>query len=169
MDRPSNDEYFMQMARLVSTRSTCLRRKVGAVIVKDKRVLSTGYNGSPKGTRHCEELGCIRVQMNIPSGTRHELCRGVHAEQNAVTQAAYFGVSVNGATIYTTTFPCSMCAKILINAGIREIVYDEGYIDDLSHSLLKETDIVTRQFHLQRRTVWLLSRRPPPSTLWRGL
>ena len=147
MERPSTDEYFMEMARLVSTRSTCLRRKVGAVIVKDKRVLSTGYNGSPRGTRHCEELGCIRVQMNVPSGTRHELCRGVHAEQNAVTQAAYFGVSVNGATIYTTTFPCSMCAKILINAGIKEIVYDEGYVDDLSKELLGETDIVIREFH----------------------
>ncbi|MBQ7621202.1 MAG: cytidine deaminase, partial [Candidatus Methanomethylophilaceae archaeon] len=93
MDRPSNDEYFMEMAQLVSSRSTCLRRKVGAVIVKEKRVLSTGYNGSPKGTKHCEELGCIRVKLNVPSGTRHELCRGVHAEQNAVTQAAYFGVS----------------------------------------------------------------------------
>ena len=146
MDRPSNDEYFMDMAELVSTRSTCLRRKVGAVIVKDKRVLSTGYNGSPKGTRH-EELGCIREQLKIPSGTRHELCRGVHAEQNAVTQAAYFGVSVNGATIYTTTFPCSMCAKILINAGIKEIVYNEGYIDDLSKTLLSETDIEVREFH----------------------
>ena len=147
MDRPSNDEYFMDMAELVSTRSTCLRRKVGAVIVKDKRVLSTGYNGSPKGTRHCEELGCIREQMKIPSGTRHELCRGVHAEQNAVTQAAYFGGSVNGATIYTTTFPCSMCAKILINAGIKDIVDNEGYIDALSKTLLSETDIQVREFH----------------------
>ena len=147
MDRPSNDEYFMDMAELVSTRSTCLRRKVGAVIVKDKRVLSTGYNGSPKGTRHCEELGCIREQLKIPSGKRNELCRGVHEEQNAVTQAAYFGVSVNGATIYTTTFPCSMCAKILINAGIKEIVYNEGYIDDLSKTLLSETDIEVREFH----------------------
>lgn len=147
MDRPSNDEYFMDMAQLVSTRSTCLRRRVGAVIVKDKRVLSTGYNGSPKGTRHCEELGCIREQMKIPSGTRHELCRGVHAEQNAVTQAAYFGVSVKGATIYTTTFPCSMCAKILINAGISEIVYNEGYIDDLSKDLLAETNVIVREYH----------------------
>lgn len=146
MERPGNDQYFMDMAKLVSTRSTCTRRHVGAVIVKDKRVLSTGYNGSPKGTKHCEELGCIREQMNIPSGTRHELCRGVHAEQNAVTQAAYFGVSVNGATIYTTTYPCSMCAKILINAGIREIVYDEGYVDDLSKSLLDETDILIRRY-----------------------
>jgi len=151
MDRPDNDEYFMEMAELVSTRSTCLRRKVGAVIVKDKRVLSTGYNGSPKGTRHCEDLGCIRVQMNIPSGTRHELCRGVHAEQNAVAQAAYFGVSVNGATIYTTTFPCSMCAKILINAGIKEIVYNEGYMDDLSKSILEETDVKIREFHPKKK------------------
>ena len=114
MDRPDNDEYFMEMAFLVSKRSTCLRRKVGAVIVKDKRVLSTGYNGSPKGTQHCETLGCIREQMKIPSGTRHELCRGVHAEQNAIVQAAYFGISVKDSTIYTTTYPCSMCAKILI-------------------------------------------------------
>ncbi len=146
MERPSNDEYFMEMAQLVSSRSTCLRRKVGAVIVKEKRVLSTGYNGSPKGTRHCEELGCIRVKLNVPSGTRHELCRGVHAEQNAVTQAAYFGVSVDGATIYTTTYPCSMCAKILINAGIKEIVYSEGYADDLSKELLEEAKIKLREF-----------------------
>ena len=146
MERPSNDEYFMEMAQLVSSRSTCLRRKVGAVIVKEKRVLSTGYNGSPKGTKHCEELGCIRVKMNVPSGTRHELCRGVHAEQNAVTQAAYFGVSVDGATIYTTTYPCSMCAKILINAGIKEIVYSEGYADDLSKELLDEAQIKIREY-----------------------
>lgn len=146
MERPSNDEYFMEMAQLVSSRSTCLRRKVGAVIVKDKRVLSTGYNGSPKGTMHCEELGCIRVKLNVPSGTRHELCRGVHAEQNAVTQAAYFGVSVDGSTIYTTTYPCSMCAKILINAGIKEIVYSEGYSDDLSQQLLNEAGIKMREY-----------------------
>jgi Deoxycytidylate deaminase len=146
MDRPSNDEYFMSMAELVSQRSTCVRRKVGAVVVKDKHILSTGYNGSPKGTKHCEELGCIRDQMNIPSGTRHELCRGVHAEQNAVAQAAYFGVSVKDATIYTTTFPCSMCAKILINSGIKEVVYNTGYMDDLSVDLLKETNIIVRVF-----------------------
>jgi len=146
MDRPSNDEYFMSMAELVSQRSTCVRRKVGAVVVKDKHILSTGYNGSPKGTKHCEELGCIRDQMKIPSGTRHELCRGVHAEQNAVAQAAYFGVSVKDATIYTTTFPCSMCAKILINSGIKEVVYNTGYLDDLSVDLLKETNIIVRVF-----------------------
>ena len=146
MDRPSNDEYFMNMAELVSQRSTCVRRRVGAVIVKDKHILSTGYNGSPKGTKHCEELGCIRDQMSIPSGTRHELCRGVHAEQNAVAQAAYFGVSVKDATLYTTTFPCSMCAKILINSGIVEIVYGTGYPDELSVDLLAETNIKTRHF-----------------------
>ncbi|MDR0523952.1 MAG: cytidine/deoxycytidylate deaminase family protein [Candidatus Methanoplasma sp.] len=146
MDRPSNDQYFMDMAELVSSRSTCVRRKVGAVIVKDKHILSTGYNGSPKGTRHCEELGCIREQLNIPSGTRHELCRGVHAEQNAVAQAAYFGVSVNGATIYTTTFPCSMCSKILINSGISEVVYRTGYMDDLSRDLLAETRVTVRRY-----------------------
>lgn len=146
MERPTNDEYFMQMAILASQRSTCLRRKVGAVIVKDKRVLSTGYNGSPKGTEHCEKKGCIRQQMNIPSGTRHELCRGVHAEQNAVIQAAYFGISIKDATIYTTTFPCSMCAKILINAGIKEIVYTTGYADDLSKDLFKETKIIVREY-----------------------
>lgn len=146
MERPSNDQYFMDVAKLVSSRSTCVRRKVGAVIVKDKHILSTGYNGSPKGTRHCEDLGCIRNQMNITSGTRHELCRGVHAEQNAVAQAAYFGVSVNGGTMYTTTFPCSMCAKILINSGISEIVYNEGYADDLSKELLEETNIKLRKF-----------------------
>jgi len=144
MERPTRDEYFMQMAKLAATRSTCLRRKVGAVIVKDSHVLSTGYNGSPRGVSHCEEKGCLRVLMNVPSGTRHELCRGVHAEQNAVTQAAYFGTSVKDATIYTTTFPCSLCAKILINSGIKEIVYNEGYMDDLSKDILEETDIVIR-------------------------
>ena len=144
MERPTRDEYFMQMAKLAATRSTCLRRKVGAVIVKDSHVLSTGYNGSPRGVSHCEEKGCLRVLMNVPSGTRHELCRGVHAEQNAVTQAAYFGTSVKDATIYTTTFPCSLCAKILINSGIKEIVYSEGYMDNLSKDILDETDIVIR-------------------------
>jgi dCMP deaminase len=119
---------------------------VGAVIVKEKRVLATGYNGSPRGTAHCEDLGCIRDQMKIPSGTRHELCRGVHAEQNAVAQAAYFGISIKDAAIYTTTFPCSMCAKILINAGIAEVVYSESYVDDLSKNLFAETNIVLRKY-----------------------
>lgn len=146
MERPSTDKYFMEMAKLAATRSTCMRRKVGAVIVKDKHVLATGYNGAPRGVSHCEETGCIRTQLNIPSGTRHELCRGIHAEQNAVVQAAYFGTSVNGAILYTTTFPCSLCAKILINSGISEIVYEEGYMDDLSKDILGETDIKIRHF-----------------------
>ncbi|HIJ00507.1 MAG: dCMP deaminase [Candidatus Methanomethylophilaceae archaeon] len=146
MERPDNDTYFMRMAELVSSRSTCLRRAVGAVIVKDKRVLTTGYNGSPRGLKHCEEMGCVRDELNIPSGTRHELCRGVHAEQNAVIQAAYFGVSINGSTLYCTTFPCSMCAKILINAGISEIVYRIDYEDALSKSLFKEAGVVMRSW-----------------------
>lgn len=153
MDRPDNDRYFMEMAFLVSKRSTCIRRQVGAVIVKDKRVLSTGYNGSPKGTMHCEDLGCIREQMQIPSGTRHELCRGVHAEQNAVIQAAYFGVSIRGSTVYTTTYPCSMCAKILINAGITEVVYSEGYVDSLSEMLFSETNILVREYSMKQPPV----------------
>ena len=146
MERPTADEYFMQMAKLAATRSTCLRRKVGAVIVKEKHVISTGYNGAPRGTAHCETKGCLRAELNVPSGTRHELCRGVHAEQNAVAQAAYFGISVKDATLYTTTFPCSLCAKILINSGIREIIYDEGYMDDLSKDILGETDIKLRHY-----------------------
>ena len=153
MERPSNDEYFMEMAYLASSRSTCMRRKVGAVIVKDKHVLSTGYNGSPKGTQHCEVHGCIRIQQNIPSGTMHEVCRGVHAEQNAVAQSAYFGVSVKGGTLYTTTYPCSMCAKILINSGISEIVYDEGYPDQLAKDLFAETDIRIRHYVPQSKII----------------
>jgi len=146
MERPDNDTYFMNMADLVSTRSTCLRRKVGAVIVKEKRVLSTGYNGAPRRLKHCGEVGCVRERNNIASGTRHELCRGVHAEQNAVIQAAYFGVSIKGGTIYTTAFPCVLCAKILINAGIEEVVYKDDYIDDLSKSILEESRVLVRRF-----------------------
>ena len=144
--RPSNDEYFMEMAHLVSTRSTCLRRKVGAVIVKDKRVLTTGYNGAPKGIAHCAQAGCIRQQMNVPSGERHELCRGVHAEQNAIIQAAVFGVGIGGATIYITNYPCSVCAKLMLNAGIAEVVYDGEYKDDLATQLLAEGKIKVRNF-----------------------
>ena len=146
MDRPDNDTYFMMMAELVSTRSTCLRRKVGAVVVKEKRVLTTGYNGAPKGLRHCEEVGCVRQNQNIETGTRHELCRGVHAEQNAVVQAAYFGISIKGASIYTTCFPCVMCTKILLNAGISEIIYKNDYIDPLSKEILNETDVIVRKY-----------------------
>ena len=148
--RPTSDEYFMEMAHLASKRSTCLRRKVGAVIVKDKRVLTTGYNGAPKGLEHCSVTGCVRQQMNVPSGERHELCRGVHAEQNAIIQAAVFGVSIKDATIYITNYPCSVCAKIIINAGIIEVVYDGEYKDDLAIKLLGEGNITVRNFVLKK-------------------
>jgi len=146
MSRPDNDTYFMLMADLVATRSTCLRRQVGAVVVKEKRVLTTGYNGAPKGLRHCAEVGCVREQNNIESGTRHELCRGVHAEQNAVIQGAYFGVSIKDASIYTTNFPCVMCAKILVNAGIIEVIYKDDYEDPLSKAIMNETKVVVRRY-----------------------
>jgi dCMP deaminase len=119
---------------------------VGAVIVKEKRVLTTGYNGAPRGLKHCAEVGCLREKYQVESGTRHELCRGVHAEQNAVIQAAYFGVSVKDSTIYTTAFPCVLCAKILVNAGITEVVYKDDYVDGLSKSILEESNIVIRRW-----------------------
>ncbi|MCK5759467.1 MAG: dCMP deaminase family protein, partial [Clostridiales bacterium] len=123
------------------TRSTCLRRQVGALIVKDKRILTSGYNGAPAGVRHCEEVGCLRQQLNIPSGERHELCRAIHAEQNAIVQAAYTGTSVKGATMYVSLQPCSLCAKLIINAGIIKLVYCGSYPDELSLSLLNEAGI----------------------------
>ena len=141
-NRPGWDSYFMEMAQVASKRSTCLRRSVGAVIVKDKRLLATGYNGTPKGLAHCEEVGCFRAKMNVPSGKMHELCRGIHAEQNAVIQAAVYGVSVDGATLYCTHQPCVVCTKILINAGIKRIVYANPYPDELAENMMKEaTDL----------------------------
>lgn len=141
------DQYFMEMTHLVSLRSTCLRRKVGAVIVKDKRVLSTGYNGAPKNLQHCIDIGwCLREKLKVPIGERHELCRGVHAEQNAIIQAALFGVSIKNATLYVTNHPCSLCVKMLINADIKEIVYEGDYEDELSKNLLKESKILVRKF-----------------------
>jgi dCMP deaminase len=137
--RPSWDEYFMRIAMLAATRSTCLRRQVGAVIVKNKKVLATGYNGSPAGLKHCLEIGCLREELKIPSGQRHELCRAIHAEQNAIIQAATSGISIEGGTLYSTTFPCILCAKMLINARIREIFVGEGYPDDLSKSMIEES------------------------------
>ena len=139
--RPDWNEYFMSIAQLVSKRSTCLRRKVGAVIVKDKRILSTGYNGAPSGIKHCLETGCLREKLNVPSGERHELCRGLHAEQNAIIQAAYHGVEIKDSVIYCTNLPCIICTKMLINAGIRKIFYKEGYPDNLSKDMLEEAEI----------------------------
>ncbi|PLX97592.1 MAG: cytidine deaminase [Desulfuromonas sp.] len=141
MPRPSLEDYFMDIARLVASRSTCLRRQVGAVIVKDKNVLTTGYNGTPSGIRHCQETGCLREKMQVPSGQRHELCRGLHAEQNAIIQAAKHGVNISGGTLYCTNAPCVICAKMLINAGLSRIVYLDGYPDDLARDLLLESGI----------------------------
>ena len=141
MQRPDWDHYFMEMADLVRKRSTCLRRKVGAVIVKDRRILATGYNGVPSGICHCEEKGCLREQLGVPSGQRAELCRALHAEQNAIVQAAYLGTSVAGGTLYCTNQPCIICAKMIINAGIKRIVILEGYPDEMAAQILKEAGI----------------------------
>ena len=126
----------MSMADLAASRSTCIRRKVGAVLVKNRRVISTGYNGAPAGHQHCQEIGCLREQLNVPSGERHELCRGVHAEQNAIIQAAAHGVSVSGAYLYCTSKPCSICAKMIVNAGILNVVYKDDYDDKMSDTVL---------------------------------
>jgi dCMP deaminase len=145
MDRPNWDEYFIGITNLVAERSTCLRRKVGAILVKDKRILSTGYNGAPTGLKHCEEVGCMREKLNVPSGQRHELCRGLHAEQNAIIQAALAGVSIKDSVVYTTTFPCVVCAKMLINSQVKEIVYLSDYTDPLSKELFSESGIIVRK------------------------
>ncbi len=146
MSRPSWNEYFISIAEMVSARSTCLRRKVGAVLVKDKRIISTGYNGPPSGLKHCEEIGCLREKLGVPSGERHELCRGLHAEQNAIIQAALHGVSTKGAILYCTHCPCSLCTKMLINAGITKVIYKEGYPDWLAKEIAKEAGLSMVQF-----------------------
>jgi len=143
--RPSWDEYFLEMAQLVAKRSTCLRRSVGAVLVRDKRILATGYNGAPSGLEHCFEVGCLRLKLKVPSGERHELCRALHAEQNALIQASLHGISVKGATLYATTQPCVICAKMLINAGIKEIVITEGYPDKMAMDFLRQAKIKVRK------------------------
>lgn len=139
--RPSWEAYFMDITFLVAKRSTCLRRSVGAIIVKDKRILSTGYNGAPTGIKHCLETGCLRERLNIASGENHELCRGIHAEQNAIIQAAYHGVSIKGASLFCTNLPCSICAKMIINAGINRICYASGYADAMSEEMLREARV----------------------------
>lgn len=142
MTRISWDEYFMNMAELASRRSTCLRRQVGAVIVKDNQVLATGYNGAPKGVPNCCDLNeCMREKLHIPSGERHELCRAVHAENNAITQCAVNGVSCKGAVMYVTASPCNMCLKQIINAGIVKIIAKEVYPDEMSKEMLKQSGI----------------------------
>ena len=148
MSRPSWPEYFMTIAEMVAKRSTCLRRHVGAILVKDKRILATGYNGAPAGLKHCEEVGCIRQNASIPSGERHELCRGLHAEQNAIIQAAYHGISIAGSTLYCTNKPCVICSKMLINAGIGNIFYEKGYDDPLADQMITESGIEIVRFAL---------------------
>ena len=151
LKRKSKDVYFAEIADLVSSRSTCLRNQVGAVIVKESQILSTGYNGAPKNLPHCSEVGCLRDELGVKPGERHELCRGLHAEQNAIIQAAYHGTSVRDAVIYCTTRPCSICTKMIINAGIQEIIYIEEYADDLAAELLKESTLSIRQVKIPRK------------------
>ncbi|EFK05596.1 cytidine and deoxycytidylate deaminase zinc-binding region [delta proteobacterium NaphS2] len=145
-DRPSWNEYFASITRMVATRSTCLRRHVGAILVKEKRILATGYNGAPAGLKHCVEVGCLRENGSIPSGTRHELCRALHAEQNAIVQAARYGISIAGSTLYCTNKPCIICSKMLINAGIKRIYFDQGYDDELADAILDEAGIELMRF-----------------------
>jgi len=139
--RPSWDEYFMEITQLVLKRSTCLRRKVGAVIVKDKKILTTGYNGAPRGLPHCLEIGCLREKKKIISGERQELCRGLHAEQNAIVQAALYGISIDGSILYCTNQPCITCAKMIINSGIKKVIYMKEYPDQLARDILREAGV----------------------------
>lgn len=141
IQRPDWDEYFMDIVELVARRSTCRRRAVGALLVRERRILTTGYNGAPTGMRHCVDIGCLREQLGIPSGERHELCRGLHAEQNALIQAALHGVSVKGATLYCTNHPCIICTKMLINGGIIRVIFREGYMDKMAEEMFQETGI----------------------------
>lgn len=144
--RPTIDEYFMEIALVVAKRSTCLRNQVGAVIVKDKRILSTGYNGAPRNLEHCLDIGCVRQQNNIASGTRHELCRAVHAEQNAIIQAALHGVSIEDATVYCTHQPCILCAKMLINSRVEKVVFGTVYPDKEALAFFDKAGVKIEQF-----------------------
>ena len=142
MKRPTWDEYFMEMAELTAKRATCSRRQVGAVITRDNRAVATGYNGAQRGLAHCEEKGgCLRQKLGVPSGQRHELCRALHAEQNAIISAASMGNAIEGGTIYITHQPCVICAKMIVNAGIKRIVVREGYPDELSMEILDEAGL----------------------------
>lgn len=143
------DKRFMELTELVSTWSSCFKkdRQIGAIIVKDKRVLATGYNGAPSGVLSCKDRGeCIRMKLKIPSGTRHEICYAIHAEQNAIIQAAKMGISIDGGTLYCTHQPCSICAKMIINAGIKRVVFKHGYPDEFSMKMFKEAKVITDQY-----------------------
>ncbi|MCG8401797.1 MAG: cytidine/deoxycytidylate deaminase family protein [Firmicutes bacterium] len=141
MPRPAWDDYFMEITGVVAGRSTCLRRRVGAIIVRDNRILTTGYNGAPSGLAHCHDIGCVRQRHGVPSGERHELCRGLHAEQNALMQAAVHGISIAGGTFYVTHQPCVLCAKMMANCRITRVVYRGDYPDPLALNMLKEAGI----------------------------
>ncbi len=146
VQRPTLDEYFMEIAQVVAKRSTCLRNQVGAVIVIDKRILSTGYNGAPRNLQHCLDIGCIRQQQNIASGTRHELCRAVHAEQNAIIQSALHGVSTENATLYCTHQPCVLCAKMIINSKIKRVVFSNHYPDEEAMNFFNSAGVEVTSF-----------------------
>lgn len=148
VERVSWPEYFMSIAFLVSERSTCIRRKVGAVAVKEKRILATGYNGAPGGASHCLETGCLRQKLGIPSGQRHEICRGLHAEQNVIIQAAMYGIDIGESDLYCTNYPCAQCAKMLINCKTRHIYYADAYPDELAAAMLREAGIPTVRLEL---------------------
>lgn len=154
--RPSWDEYFLKMAFLVAERSTCNRHHVGAVVVRDKRLLTTGYNGAAAGVRDCCELGCLRDEQNIASGTRHEICRAIHAEQNAIIQAGLHGINIRGSTIYCTHSPCILCAKMLVNAGITRFVTCGAYPDESFRSLFEEAGIVFENVGVPRFDIFIL-------------
>lgn len=144
--RPNWDEYFMQIAELVAKRSTCLRRKVGAVLVREKRILCTGYNGPPQGLPHCSQTGCLREKLNIPSGERQEICRGLHAEQNAIIQAALHGIGIKNSILYCTHQPCVTCSKMIINAGITKIIFKGDYPDSLAIKMLNQAKVKLVKF-----------------------
>ena len=143
--RPAWNQYFIHIARLVSTRSTCLRRHVGAVLTREGRIIATGYNGAPTHLKHCSQTSCQRQALNIPSGTKHELCIGLHAEQNALLQAALQGTSTKDSTLYITNHPCNICAKMLINAGITRVFFSEGYPDKFAEQILREAKIPVQE------------------------
>lgn len=148
IERPNWTEYFLRMCDLVSLRSTCLRRAVGSVIVRGNRILASGYNGAVSGAQHCSELGCLREQLKVPSGERHELCRGAHGEMNAIIQCALHGVSTEGATLFSTTFPCSICAKMIVNSGIKHIIVSHDYPDDMAKEIFKNANVKVEVYEI---------------------
>jgi dCMP deaminase len=156
LSRPHSDEYFLKVAAVVAERSTCRRHNVGAVAVKDKHILSTGYNGAPSGLQDCLVLGCLRDELHIPSGTRHEICRAVHAEQNVIIQAALHGVSLEGATVYATHTPCVLCAKMLTNARIKRYVSFGKYADNSFQEMFREAGIAFEQLPKPSNTIVFL-------------